>query len=147
MTIEFKPGRYIHGIWFVCNKSMDWMACVWRDPKMHDGKWVLTYRHRYYVDTKAFDSADRKSWYEFLCSHDDVAGVQQDVDAMADLIRQTMPGKGQTEAYFALFECDGGDPSIPSKMLGHPWMHPKQVSKEEAAKMGLNLDAMSGGAA
>ena len=59
--IEFKEGRYFSQIWNVGGRGKDWLGAVWKDP---DGPWTLTYRFRYYLDDKAHDSADERSWYE-----------------------------------------------------------------------------------
>jgi hypothetical protein len=52
------------GIWFLATipNSQDWMAGV-RELEP-DQKYKLTYRFRYYKDDKAFDSEDKRNWYE-----------------------------------------------------------------------------------
>ena len=52
------------GLWFLPTISghQDWLAAVRViEP---DVKYELTYRFRYYKDDKAYDSEDKKNWYE-----------------------------------------------------------------------------------
>ena len=55
------------GLWFVqLNKESDWLGSIWAT----DEGYGLTYRFRYYVDDKTFDSKDTKNWYSAEISKD-----------------------------------------------------------------------------
>jgi hypothetical protein len=50
------------GLWFIeLDDSSDFMAMLACTDNDH--AWEFVYRFRYYLDDKAFDSADKKSWY------------------------------------------------------------------------------------
>jgi hypothetical protein len=52
------------GVWFLATiiGHQDWLAAV--SVIEPDVKYKLTYRFRYYKDDKAYDSEDKKNWYE-----------------------------------------------------------------------------------
>lgn len=59
MTIELTEKTV--GIWYMqVTEKSDWLAAV---TEVDDG-FLFQYRFRYYEDHKAFDSKDRKNWYE-----------------------------------------------------------------------------------
>lgn len=60
MAIELDDK--IVGIWFVGMDKSDFLAAV--REIIPEEKYELKYRFRYYEDDKAFDSADRKHWYQ-----------------------------------------------------------------------------------
>lgn len=62
VTLEIEKGNYISRIWFTAGCGMDIFACLSR--RLPDGQWRFAYRFRYYEDSQAHDSEDRKSVYE-----------------------------------------------------------------------------------
>jgi len=63
MSFEIRSGRYYAAFWIVeaQDGSGNVNAAVWRD--LPNGPWHMQYRFRYYVDNKAHDSKDRRSWF------------------------------------------------------------------------------------
>jgi len=61
--IKIQEGRYFSAIWFIPGPSVDWMAALYRDEE-NDNRLTLTCRFRYYEDSEAFHSKDRKTWTE-----------------------------------------------------------------------------------
>jgi hypothetical protein len=65
MAIEFKPGVYYLGIWFVTFNKMDVLGAAWKEEKP-GADWEVTWRFRYYVNEgkdSAWDHEDKKHWY------------------------------------------------------------------------------------
>ena len=65
--IEFKPGSYYLGFWFVGGGSQntDWLGCVWREE--NSPRWIFRSRFRYHnpESQNPFDNKDRKSFSNF----------------------------------------------------------------------------------
>lgn len=77
----------IVGIWFMNPMpGQDWMAAV--NEIEPEAKYKLTYRFRYYKDDKAFDSEDKKNWYE-----GEVTGTRSYVIAAMRHVAQTLAEK------------------------------------------------------
>jgi hypothetical protein len=62
MTIEFKPGRFILGVWVGGNEAMDLLGAAYRDGA--DPRVTCRYRLRYHIDDLTFSSRDEKDWKE-----------------------------------------------------------------------------------
>lgn len=72
MSLEFRPGQYILGLWFVRERDnvpikdrFDWLAMVWKDTT--DGPWLCRYRTCQHVSEGLLkDGAppDKRSWYQ-----------------------------------------------------------------------------------
>ena len=63
-----KFDNKIVAIWYLVTiqNHQDWMAAIREiEPEQ---KYELTYRFRYYKDDKAFDSDDKRNWYEGICT-------------------------------------------------------------------------------
>jgi hypothetical protein len=58
MSIEVNERTV--GFWFVTIPNGDWMAGL---QALDGGRFKLQYRFRYYKDSKAFGSDDKKNWY------------------------------------------------------------------------------------
>lgn len=83
--IDFTKIEYVLAFWFVSWKAGNWLCFVYREKGASD--WTMTYRWRYYADGKAFDSDDRKSWYEGKSDPSKVSAEQllEAVDVIANL--------------------------------------------------------------
>lgn len=62
--LELKDGRFVLGIWFLSDDAgaSDAMIAAYRDGP-DPGEWTLTWRFRYYVDDRVFNSDDVRSVY------------------------------------------------------------------------------------
>jgi hypothetical protein len=80
--IMIKDGRYFSAMWFIAGAGSDWLAALWRDP---GGPWHVVWRFRYYVDDRAHDSADERSWSEYeLPGTTPEAGLSEAIARTAD---------------------------------------------------------------
>lgn len=95
--IEFSEDMV--GIWFVGLSDSDWLASIF----MEDGKPCLVYRFRYHVDDKAFDSKDRKHWYQMQPHAADPGDVEKLVDVVRSMA-EVMALQYDTEVYELMME-------------------------------------------
>lgn len=63
IVLNFRRGLYYSRVFFLCRppRPMDILGVLRRE--LPDGEWKLQYRFRYYMDEKAFGSADKKNFY------------------------------------------------------------------------------------
>ena len=88
--IEFKPGSYYLGFWFIDGKSKntDWLGCVWREE--NSPRWIFRSRFRYHNPEShdPFDNKDRKSFsnFEIDAAKKTEAQIEEDVGLIASII-------------------------------------------------------------
>ena len=86
--IEFKPGSYYLGIWFVGGKDTDWLACAWREKG--SPQWIFRSRFRYHSpqSKNPFDDKDKKSFsnFEIDANQKTEAMIEEDVGKIASII-------------------------------------------------------------
>ena len=117
--IDFTKMEYVLAFWFASGKEGDWLCFVFRDQGQTD--WTLKYRFRYYVDGEAFDSADRKGWYEAKAdpSKTTEAELLANIDMIAKLTAQRFGG-GLDRVIVR------GEPAKAMRLLTErPWAHLK----------------------
>lgn len=78
MSIEFTNSREFIGVWFAPFPGGDFMAAIFRERA--ELKWHLKYRFRYYADSKAHKSDDKKTWYSG--TGDDAAKMREALEAV-----------------------------------------------------------------
>lgn len=84
--IEIREDSFYHHLWFVGAKGVDWLALLFK----HKGEtWTCVYRFRYHEDDKAFDSNDRKSWYEIRSSSTEETPPESFVKAISHIAGMT----------------------------------------------------------
>jgi hypothetical protein len=113
-------------IWYVQGKQMDWLACI--ESAEEEGRFKLTYRFRYYVDKKAWDSEDRKSWYEMTAA--DMAKGIETVRMLAEVIKMRAKAEGAGEMW-ELLRGTGSMKSFMAQFAALPFAHMKQLTKAE----------------
>ena len=111
MTIRFDKDMYVHGIWFCECELANWLCALIRP----DGEpWKVKYRFRYFLDGKAFDSADEKHWYEYQAEpDDDLEDVLEKLSFMMNAIRTHF----KQEPTFEKLECRGDDIKVVETFL------------------------------
>ena len=106
------------GLWYVTLPSGDWMGAV---DALDGGRFKMTYRFRYYRDTKVFsDSKDVKNWYSG--EGDDFGHAVRAMREIVRLLKRT--GGGES------FENLRGDSSVDEFMArwdAQPFVHKKHV--------------------
>jgi hypothetical protein len=83
--IRLGDGIYTSRIFYVEGPRCNVFGALQRE----DGKWILRWRFRHYVDDKAHDSDDEKTWYHIEPS-DEATGLR----ALSDLVRITCMARG-----------------------------------------------------
>jgi hypothetical protein len=117
--VIYRDGLYVAKVWFISDpdEGVDWFAAARHDD---EGKWIFTYRFRYYADDRTHDSKDEKRFYVVECENEGDA-----IDAgnkAADMISQ---GHG-LQVEHVLIKSDKSD-FIQSLMARQPWVHTKPV--------------------
>jgi hypothetical protein len=117
----------IIAIWFVELPKADWLAAV--REVVPEKKYELTYRFRYHVDDKAFDSKDKKSWYQGT-----VSGTKQYVilsirSTANELSKQLNGGK-----MWELLNDEGFDTFV-RKFQNLPFNYMRMGTPEESAAL------------
>lgn len=148
--VEFKPGRYLLGIWFLAGEDSDFMLTAWtdEDPSKGKCKWEAEYRFRYYdaedPDNDPFSGKDRKSFYRITTDSMDEFEVLDNIHQMVGLLMDP-PVKLEYEYKQKFFApiCSSDPEFIKAQLKNQPWCHMKEVSKEEYAEMqnkeGINV--------
>lgn len=131
MTIELTER--LLGIWFVeCDEKTDWLGSLERDEEK--GGVIFTYRFRYYVDDKSFDSKDRKNWTSF---HIGGESGEKAVDVVRKLcVHLSTVDDGK------IYEClmgDGGMDEFMEKFEQMPFAKVKKLTREEAIAEGYEV--------
>lgn len=93
MSIELHEGDYVAAVFVVHGKEGNVLAMLTR-PVAAAETWCLQFRFRYYVDTRVFESDDRKSFYTVTL---DGAKTEEEIiaqiaEAMPRLARPTGGG-------------------------------------------------------
>lgn len=126
MTIEITED--LVGIWFVgCDPMTDWTAGLTKTPE----GFQLTYRFRYYVDNKSFDSKDKKSWSAYVVH-------SEDKEKMLDTVRKLAVSLAAADGG-EIYEClmgDGGTEEFMEKLKAMSWTSVKTLTEEEAIEQG-----------
>jgi hypothetical protein len=110
------------GIWFMSTPGGDWMMTIDRTPA---GAAKIIYRFRYYEDDKAFDSKDRKNWYQ--ATHPDFDRAMEGCRVIAATIRK-LPGAGKQ---VELLRGNLSTRDFMDLLIHQEFAHTKKVSKEE----------------
>ena len=86
--IEFKPGSYYLGVWFIGGEKTDWLGCAWREPD--SPHWIFRSRFRYHnpESQDPFDDKDTKSFssYEIDATKKTEQQIEEDVGLIATLV-------------------------------------------------------------
>lgn len=93
MTFQIKEGRYVAAMFFLFapDNTQDWHGIVWRERP--GDIWHFDYRFRYYMDDKAHDSEDEKSWYACTMAADATeAFVMSVASGLADTMTKSKTG-------------------------------------------------------
>lgn len=118
------------GIWYVSMDGQDWMAHVAEE----DETFELTYRHRYYVDDKNFDSEDKKNWYSGSISKPET--TEDDIISVMDKMCKMMSDR-QDGVPYRIIKGDKSLDEFVEEFTSMPFSHHKIISKEEAEEQGL----------
>jgi len=112
-VLMVRDGLYVAKVWFVAGSNFDWLACARHDD---EGKWILTYRFRYYVDDKVHDSKDVKRFY--------VVEIPSEVEAIeAGNKSACMIASGQDiDVEQVLVKSDNAE-EIYRLVMSQPWCH------------------------
>jgi len=137
--IEIKPEDYYLGMWFFelpdqfsrFGKGGDFMLCVQR-KKTEPTTWQITFRFRYKKDGRIWDSDDEKSWYRATATGKTEAQMEQDMHGFI----KTIGVAAARIADFFPIRGDGDEFARKIQESPPPWMHAKQMSREEAEKQG-----------
>ena len=121
--MEFKDNDHILGIWYIEDKKKNVLITV---IKRND-KWLGEVRFRYYIDSKAFKSNDKKSFYSFtLSSHLSNEEIKTSMETIVKQIASVM-----VDPFIDYLEINGGTRDLLLVAPDKKWMHMKRVSKEE----------------
>ncbi len=113
-----KDFTWIHSIWFISDGTKDYLAMLGKS----DGRWVLKYRFRYYVDDKAHGSSDRKSQYCATMQDDSQASLANALGAIHSLIPVLEQQFGSKVEMIDL-QCPNDDPKVFFELSSRPWAH------------------------
>jgi len=114
MTIELTERTQVRAFWSVGGRGMDMLAAVY---KPEGEQWKAFYRFRYYVDGKAFDSADRKTFFELAAP--DVDTLVNAIEMVAALTAQTFGGTVER------VDINGTGIDALEKLAAKSWIHTK----------------------
>lgn len=135
--MDFYPNDYVLGIWILDAPGANFMITIIR---RESGVWEGESRLRIYVDDKNHDSDDHKTFWS-MTAPQGTPEEELEVSAMKsiDMIRPRLEQDfGPAEPRVLLIK--GSPEKCMERMREHPSFHMKEVSKEEAIEMGLDLD-------
>ena len=128
MTIELNERTV--GVWFIqLTPAQDWLASIFTTD---EGELKAIYRFRYYVDDKAFDSEDKKNWWE-MTSTKTIAETVENFREIYDKLWQLSGG----DHYEILMDENGMD-DFTERFRKLPFVNSMEISKEEAKWMGYS---------
>lgn len=116
------------GLWFIqLQPDLDWLASLYTTK---EGELKGTYRFRYYVDDKTFDSEDKKSWWTMTST----ASVAETIEKFRGLYEK-MWKLSKGDHYEILMDEEGID-SFMKKFEQVPFYNGIELSANEAKWMG-----------
>lgn len=119
---ELKEKRFYERIMFFQGPSMDIMAAAYRD--LPDGTWEITWRFRYYNDTKVHDSEDHKSVWRAQLKDLGTQSIEKHVDDWIEVLLIAMGRLGIKLVSNLTPRTD--DPDVITDLLARqPWAHLK----------------------
>lgn len=128
--IQFAPGRYYLGMWFIklrregskFGEGGDWMAILWHKDVEPD-KWYMLSRIRWYKGERVWESDDQRVW-----TFGSNQGTEEEQKAKLDQIATILHvanGLDQVEYLDIRGDCDKFE------SLEKPyWMHSQQMKAE-----------------
>ena len=138
--VEFKEGRWFLGIWFLAYDGWDSMMSVHTDD-YHPGscEWEMDYRTRYYdpddPDNDPFSGKDKKSGYRLSRK-----GTEEEVVASVETVIGKLTEFNEPIKKFFCPLYSSNPLECLELLKKQPWVHMKEVSKEE-------YEAQKGGSA
>jgi hypothetical protein len=139
MAFELKDDTYFLGMWTarIVRPEGHFLAMIFKEHD--DGLWHLKMRFRYYVDDKAFDSADKRVWKEWKSK----TGEQCEADHMKGILDRILElgGKAQevTDVTFIPCHCNG---RAMGKIISNPerpgfqWAHMTEEQERQYDETG-----------
>lgn len=136
--IEFKAGRYVSRIYFLCSSSADFdvMGCLYRDP---GEPFFLVFRFRYYTGDQSkgpWEDGDAKSWTKVEFKRKDgTLGEEDEAIAMCSKTFGGLAAQGELDLH-TLVACTDDSEKIAALLRAQPWVHmkPGQKPAEEKSK-------------
>tara|TARA_Y100000310_G_C20644506_1_gene795798 strand:- start:1060 stop:1437 length:378 start_codon:yes stop_codon:yes gene_type:complete len=125
--MHLTQDTYVHAMFFMECDDFNWMATIFRRG---EGPWQGEYRFRYFMDNKAHDSEDERSWYEGQAPDSSDESLQGLMEAMRTA------GGGMAEHLEVPFEeiPVGGGPERTVEVLSQqPWANVKTVNSQPGA--------------
>lgn len=120
------------GIWFVVpGPGVDWMASV-REVTPNE-EYQITYRFRYHKDDKAFESADKKSWFKGTCE-----GTRAFVIAAIKSMAEQLRGPCEEPVYEML--NDGDVDEFFRKFRDAPFVYVRHGTKEQTEQVRKKME-------
>lgn len=115
------------GVWFVDLSPMsDWLMTL---GSTDDGTYTVTHRFRYYVDDKAHDSDDRKSWYSGTIKKS-FGDIEKVIDTMRTVVHKLAKRAGNV-AFHEILMTDAGLDDFMERFQDMPFVHVEKHMKGE----------------
>lgn len=132
MSLVMTDKSYIVSIWMgnspIEKLPADWMGILYNDEK----GWHFSYRFRYHMDDKVFNSDDVKYWYHGLLQPEPVDAPEITRDELAVLLRTQIDDivKTMNENHLLIrtkrIDVNGGVEEFKKAIEEHPEFHTKE---------------------
>ena len=117
--IEFKPGSYYLGVWFIGGEKTDWLGCAWREQ--NSPHWIFRSRFRSHSPESQdpFDDKDKKSFssYEIDATKKTEQQIEEDVGLIASIVAMRLG------AAVEFVEIKSDMDAALYKLALQPWCH------------------------
>jgi len=134
----------IVGVWFILtiHNVQDWMAGL--REIVPEEKYSLTYRFRYYKDDNAWDSEDKKNWYEAEVTGTRaycLASLRSVAEQLAKAARLRQEGNAEVGRVYEVINDSGYD-EFQRKFMDMPFVFARQETKEQAMEREKSFDGV-----
>jgi len=139
--MEFKPGRYVIGIWFLAGEGHDFQMSVWTDDPAESKAtaWEAEWRFRYYDEedprNDPFSGKDRKSFWHGTFTGSETEAFEHTEDTIRKMVNmpswmEKKTGMSYREKQFMPLYSSNIE-FIIEQLKKQPWAHMKELTKEE----------------
>lgn len=125
-------------IWFMgCGDEFDVLFSLSKNSDKKDHL-TITYRFRYYVDDKVFDSKDIKNWYKVTIAPRKNSTLKKMIAEATSVVENLIVAmglnyNGEIETFATIRRKNENDKDFMKRFSAHPSTHMKTVNESEDA--------------
>jgi len=110
MTIECTSDKFFFAHWFAEGEGENMLGCAWRED-YGTGIIKAKYRFRYFKDDKAFDSKDKKIWFE-------IQGTKASTEELLIPTIRALLEEGKALGLFSHYSLNLLNPPLSGEQMG-----------------------------